>query len=45
VSRSGGLLGVEGSLIRVSLSDLKTGGDAMTGGACGIIVEVMSDAS
>jgi hypothetical protein len=32
-------------LVRVSQSDLKTGEDATTGGACGIIVEVASESS
>jgi hypothetical protein len=36
---------VETSLARVFQSDLKTGGDAMTGGARGTIVEVASEAS
>jgi hypothetical protein len=44
-SRSSSLLGVEVSLTRVSESGLKTGGGAMTGGACGTIVEVASEAS
>jgi hypothetical protein len=39
------LLGVEASLIRVSQSDLKTGGGATAGGARGTIVEVASEAS
>jgi hypothetical protein len=34
-SRSSGLLRIEASLTRVSLSGLKTGGGAMMGGACG----------
>jgi hypothetical protein len=45
VSRSSDLLGVEASLASVSLSGLKTGGDATTGGACGTITEVASEAS
>jgi hypothetical protein len=45
VSRSSGLLHVEASLARVSQSGLKTGGDAMAGGARGTIVEVASEAS
>jgi hypothetical protein len=45
VSRSSSLLGVEASLARVSQSDLKTGGGAMTGGARGTIAEVASEAS
>jgi hypothetical protein len=44
-SRSSGLFGVEASLARVSQSDLKTGGGAMTGGARGTIIEVASEAS
>jgi hypothetical protein len=44
-SRSSGLLAVEASLARVSQSDLKTGGGAMMGGACGTITEVTSEAS
>jgi hypothetical protein len=44
-SRSSGLLRVEASLARVSQSDLKTGGDAMVGGARGTIVKVTSEAS
>jgi hypothetical protein len=43
--RSSGLLRVEASLARVSQSDLKTGGDATTGGASGIIVDVALEAS
>jgi hypothetical protein len=43
--RSSCLLGVEASLARISQSDLKTGGDAMTGGARGTIAEVASKAS
>jgi hypothetical protein len=43
--RSSGLLHVEASLVRVSQSGLKTGGGAMTGGACGTIVEVASETS
>jgi hypothetical protein len=45
VSRSSGLLHVEANLARVSQSGLKTGGDAMAGGARGTIVEVASEAS
>jgi hypothetical protein len=41
-SRSSNLLGVEASLAMVFQSDLKTGGDAMTGGACCTIMEVAS---
>jgi hypothetical protein len=40
VSRSGGLLRLEASHARVSLSDLKTGAGATAGGACGTIMEV-----
>jgi hypothetical protein len=39
MSRSSGLLRMEASLARVSQSDLKTGGGAMTGGACGTITD------
>jgi hypothetical protein len=39
------LLGVEANLARVSQSGLKTGGDAMTGGARGTIAEIASEAS
>jgi hypothetical protein len=41
-SRSSGLLHVEASLARISQSGLKIGVDAMTGGARGIITEVVS---
>jgi hypothetical protein len=44
-SRSSSLLDVEPSLARVSQSGLKTDGGAMTGGARGTIVEVVSEAS
>jgi hypothetical protein len=44
-SRSSSLLSVEASLARVSQSGLKTGGGATTGGACGTIMEVASEAS
>jgi hypothetical protein len=44
-SRSNNLLCVKASLARVSQSDLKTGGVAMTGGACGTIVKVVSETS
>jgi hypothetical protein len=44
-SRSSSLLGVEASLAMVSQSDLKTGGDATTGGARGTIAKVASEAS
>jgi hypothetical protein len=40
--RSGGLLRLEVSHARVFQSDLKIGGDAAIGGACGIIAEVAS---
>jgi hypothetical protein len=36
---------VEASLARVSQSGLKTGRGATTGGACGTIAEVTSEAS
>jgi hypothetical protein len=45
VSRYSGLLLIEASLIRVSQSDLKTGGGATTGGAHGTITKVASEAS
>jgi riboflavin synthase alpha subunit len=45
VLRSSGLLRMEASLARVSQSDLKTGGSATMGGACGTITEVASEAS
>jgi preprotein translocase subunit YajC len=44
-SRSSGLLGVKASLNRVYQSDLKTSGVVTTGGACGTITEVASEAS
>jgi hypothetical protein len=44
-SRSSSLLGVKASLARVFQSDLKTDGDATTGGARGTIAEVASEAS
>jgi hypothetical protein len=44
-SRSDGLLGVEASLTRVSQSGLKTSRGATTGGACGTITKVASEAS
>jgi hypothetical protein len=44
-SRSSRLFLVEASLARVFQSGLKTGGGATTGGACGTIVEVASEAS
>jgi hypothetical protein len=43
--RSCGLLHVEASLARVSLSGLRTDEDATMGGACGTIAEVASEAS
>jgi hypothetical protein len=45
VSRSSSLLHVEASWVRVSQSDLKTGGCATVGGACGIITEVAPESS
>jgi hypothetical protein len=45
VSRSSSLLGVEASLARISQSGLKTGGGVTVGGACGTIVEVVSDSA
>jgi hypothetical protein len=45
VSRSDGLLHLEGSRDRVSYSSLKTGGVATMGSARGIIVEVMWSSS
>jgi hypothetical protein len=44
-SRYSTLLDMEVSLVRVSLSGLKTGGDTTTGVARGIITEVASEAS
>jgi hypothetical protein len=41
-SRSSGLLLREASRARVSQSVIKTGGGAMTGGARGIVAEVVS---
>jgi hypothetical protein len=43
-SRSSGLLRLEASLARVSLSGLKTGGGATSGGARGTIAKVASEA-
>jgi hypothetical protein len=43
--RSNGLLRMKASLARVFESGLNTSGGATTGGACGTIVEVASDAS
>jgi hypothetical protein len=40
VSRSSGLLHVEASLVKVSQSDLKTGGGTTVGGARGTIAKV-----
>jgi hypothetical protein len=45
VSRFSSLLSMKASLARVFQSGLKTGGGAMTGGARGTIVEVVSEAS
>jgi hypothetical protein len=45
MSKSSGLFHVETSLTRIFQSDLKTGGGAMTGGTCGTITEVASEAS
>jgi hypothetical protein len=45
VLRFSSFLGMEASLARVSQSGLKTGGGATTGGACGTIMEVASEAS
>jgi hypothetical protein len=39
------MVGVKASLARVSQSGLNTDGVATTGGACGTIVEVVSEAS
>jgi hypothetical protein len=44
-SRSNSLLRMKASLVRVSQSDLKTGGGATTGGARDTIAEVASEAS
>jgi hypothetical protein len=44
-SRSTSLLDMKASLASVSQSDLKTGGDATTGGARDTIAEVASEAS
>jgi hypothetical protein len=41
-SRFGGLLHLEASRVRVSQSDLKTDGGAMTDDACDTITEVAS---
>jgi hypothetical protein len=43
-SRSSGLIHVKASLAWVSQSGLKTGGGTMTGGACGTITDVASEA-
>jgi hypothetical protein len=43
--RSSGLFHVEASLDSITQSSLKTGRDAMTGGARGIITKVMSELS
>jgi hypothetical protein len=44
MSRSNGLLHVEASLVRVSQSDLKTGGGVTAGGARDTITKVASEA-
>jgi hypothetical protein len=44
-SRSNDLLHMEASLTRVFQSGLKTGKDAVTGGAYGTITEVASESS
>jgi hypothetical protein len=44
-SRSSGLLHLEVSHASIFQSGLKTGGDAMMDGACGIIMEVASSGS
>jgi hypothetical protein len=44
-SRTSDLLHVEATLVRVSQSDLKTGGGAMMGGAHGTIAEIASEVS
>jgi hypothetical protein len=44
-SRSSGLLSVKASLTRVFQSGLKIDRGAMMGGACGTIMEVVSEAS
>jgi hypothetical protein len=44
-SRSSGSLHVEASRAMISQSGLKTGGGATVGGACGTIVEVVSESS
>jgi hypothetical protein len=44
-SRTSDLLHVEASLVRVSQSDLKTGGGVTMGGAHGTIAEVASEVS
>jgi hypothetical protein len=44
VSRSSSLLVVEASLAKISQSSQKTDGAATTGGACGTIAEVASEA-
>jgi hypothetical protein len=45
VSRSGSLVHLKVCRDRISQSDLKTNGCATMGGACGIIVEVVSRGS
>jgi hypothetical protein len=44
-SRSSGLHRVEASLVRVFQFGLKTGGGVTAGGACGTIMNVVSEAS
>jgi hypothetical protein len=44
-SRSGGLLRLKASRVRVSQSGLKTGGGTTAGGARGTIIEVASGSS
>jgi hypothetical protein len=43
--RCSDFLHVKASLARISQSDLKIGGGVMTGGACGTITEVASEAN
>jgi hypothetical protein len=45
VWRSGGLLCLKVSQVRVSQSDLKSGGGVTTGGACSTIMQVASGSS
>jgi hypothetical protein len=44
-SRSSSLFLGEACQARVSQSDLKTSGDAIAGGACGTIADVVSESS